>query len=387
MSLFQNFLAKAKALTSQGKLMEATRAIQHGLGFDLQAEVRPKPGPDPAAKDAPLASEPAAPSPRQPQASVPPDVSDIAFRETARPASELPSAGDIATLAPSSFTLGFFEHGPSRYAYRLFIPTRADASPLPLVVMLHGCKQDADDFAKGTAMNGLAEREKFMVLYPEQLRKANSMGCWNWFDPAHQASLKGEPAMIAALSSRVMAAEQGDTSRMYVAGLSAGAAMAALVGQLHPQTFAAVGVHSGLAPGAASDVASAFSAMSRGPGPAAKVSAIGVPVIVFQGTGDATVAPGNADAIIQSELSFWSSKGVKLAKSTGEENAAGTARAATRSVWRNEDQKPLVELWSVNAGPHAWSGGDTAGSFTDPKGPSASRAMFEFFKAHAKTPA
>jgi poly(hydroxyalkanoate) depolymerase family esterase len=223
-----------------------------------------------------------------------------------------------------------------------------------------------------------------MVLYPEQPRKANSMGCWNWFDPAHQARDRGEPAMIAALTQQAASGNGVDPARIYVAGLSAGAAMAAIMGQLYPELFAAVGVHSGLAPGAAHSVASAFAAMSKGPGPRAKTAAIGIPVIIFQGSGDSTVAQANADVIIRSELAVWSSKGSTLVQDQKTIETGGK-RPSTATVWSDGTGKPIVESWTIDAGPHAWAGGDASGSFTDPKGPSASRAMVDFFRRHAKS--
>lgn len=396
MALFKEFINNARGLTAQGKLMEATRAIQQGLGFGLSSR---KPPPTtttaapPASASARLAVETPYAQPHPVHLANGPDVADVtdvAFRESPRQAPEIPvkdpldDAPKAAPTTPSSFSAGSFDFAHNQYAYRLFIPTRVDASPLPLVVLLHGCKQDSEDFAKGTAMNTLAERGKFMVLYPEQLRKSNTMGCWNWFDPVHQTRDQGEPAMIAELASLMVERHNADPSKVYVAGLSAGAAMAALVGQLYPERFAAVGMHSGLAPGAARNVASAFSAMSRGPAPTAKTAAIGVPVILFQGTNDTTVAPGNADAIVQKELAFWASAGTKLTKTVSSENAAGTARTATQSTWKDSAGKPWVTLWSVDMGPHAWSGGDASGSFTDPKGPSASEVMLRFFKLHSQ---
>ncbi|AYQ28662.1 hypothetical protein DT070_11900 [Polaromonas sp. SP1] len=378
MALFPDFLAKAKALTTQGKLMEATRAIQQGLGFRPQTSPRPAQA---AVYRETLESPVQTPRVFTP-AHADENATDVAFRETVRhtPETEAPTR---PSRGPSSFDLHVFEQGQTRYAYRLFVPARVDDSPIPLVVMLHGCKQDSADFANGTAMNEIAEREKFMVLYPEQPRTANSMGCWNWFDPAHQSRGQGEPAMIAALTRQVASTHGVDPARIYVAGLSAGAAMAALMGQLYPEIYAAVGVHSGLAPGAAHSVASAFSAMSKGPGPRAKTAAIGIPVIIFQGSGDSTVAQSNADAIIQSELAAWSSKGSALAQNEKAIEAAGQ-RLSTATVWSDGTGKPIVESWAIDAGPHAWAGGHASGSFTDPKGPNASRAMVAFFQRHTK---
>ncbi|MEO7886479.1 MAG: PHB depolymerase family esterase [Polaromonas sp.] len=383
MALFPDFLAKAKALTTQGKLMDATRAIQQGLGFRPQNHPRPA---EPAVFRETLESPAQAPGVFTP-AQADQTATDVEFRETVRPTPDIQAPTQPSppqpSPSPSSFGLHSLEHGQGRYGYRLFVPGRVDESPIPLVVMLHGCKQDAGDFAKGTAMNELAEREKFMVLYPEQPRTANSMGCWNWFDPAHQARERGEPAMIAALTRHVASSHGVDPARIYVAGLSAGAAMAAIMGQLYPEIFAAVGVHSGLAPGAAHSVASAFSAMSKGPGARAKTGAIGIPVIIFQGSGDSTVAQANADAIIRSELGAWSSKGLALVEDKRATDAAGV-RPSTVTVWSDGAGKPIIESWTIAAGPHAWSGGHASGSFTDPKGPSATRAMMDFFRRHAK---
>lgn len=383
MALFPDFLAKAKALTIQGKLMDATRAIQQGLGF--------RPAGHPGTAE-PVVHRETHESTAQVRAAFTPAAvdqaaTDVEFRETTRHAPDIkvpsPPLPTQPSSRPSSFGLHNFEQGQRGYAYRLFVPGRVDDSPIPLVVMLHGCKQDSGDFANGTAMNEIAEREKFMVLYPEQPRTANSMGCWNWFDPAHQARDRGEPAMIAALTQHVASTNGVDPARIYVAGLSAGAAMAAIMGQLYPEIFAAVGVHSGLAPGAAHSVASAFAAMSKGPGPRAKTQAIGIPVIIFQGSGDSTVAQANADAIIRSELAEWSSKGSALVENRQSVDAAGK-RPSTTALWSDAAGKSIIESWTIDAGPHAWSGGHASGSFTDPTGPSATRAMVEFFRRHAR---
>ncbi|MES2280162.1 MAG: PHB depolymerase family esterase [Pseudomonadota bacterium] len=388
MALLPDFLAKTKALISQGKLMDATRAIQLGLGIRPAADLQPKYKAEQFSEFAASGTSTRAPTMFKP-AVVGEVATDIKFREFARSPvidkQTSPEAPPGAATTPAIFNEDSFDYGQNRYVFRLFIPSKVDASPLPLVVMLHGCKQDSQDFAAGTAMNSLAEQEKFIVLYPEQLKSANNMGCWNWFDPAHQGIGRGEPGMLAALTMKVMANNRIDPARVYVAGLSAGAAMAALMGHLHPEIFAAVGVHSGLAPGSARSIPSAFSAMAKGPSPRSRLSAIGVPVIVIQGSGDATVAPGNANAIIDGELGFWKSKGVNLSKSLDGVDSPGALRPTTKSVWKTGEGKPKIELWLVTAGPHAWSGGHASGSFTDPKGPDASKAMFDFFKLHTRS--
>jgi len=369
-------LAEVTRLTRAGRLAEATRAIQRALSG------RP---PVPASPDASPASQ---------------DVIDVPSREIpadpALPSPRSPAPHPGRSAAPASFIHDTFAASHLRYRYRLYVPSRPDASQaLPLIVMLHGCKQDSADFALGTAMNALAERHQALVLYPEQLRSGNAMGCWNWFDPAHQQRGSGEPAMIAALAQQVARDHGGDPRRIHVAGLSAGGAMAALLGQLYPDVFAAVGIHSGLPAGAAGDVQSAFAVMRQGAGRGGRgtrgtTGEQAVPTIVFHGTGDKTVAPGNADAIVKAQLAAWDAAGVTLTQaananadadsdaSTAAHAGRGT-RKTTRTQWLDAAQRPVLERWTISAGPHAWSGGDAEGSFTDPKGPDASAAMMAFF--------
>ncbi len=375
MAIPMDEMLRATALTRSGNLSEATRVIQRALGLH----------------PAPAAQPPAQRSPHRPAHD---EVVDVAFREVSPP----PLAGIArepvppAAAAPSrtdagTFTQHYFVSHGERYVYRLYIPAGGQvAQPLPVVVMLHGCKQDSADFARGTGMNELADAHQFLVVYPEQRQKANAMRCWNWFEPAHQQRGKGEPAMIAALAAHVVAAHSGDASRVYLAGLSAGGAMAALAGQLYPEVFAAVGVHSGLAPGAAVDMPGAFSAMRKGRKAGAGTSPGGAaspPTIVFHGTADTTVHPGNADHVLQAALAGLRASGVPLTEVPAAQAEPGS-RNAMRTAWIRPDGTPVVEHWAVAAGPHAWSGGSAAGSFTDPQGPSASRAMVAFFLRHRR---
>ena len=389
MRSFTDSLAQAKALTLQGRLVEATRLIQTGLGLKQFAP------PGTATKNADADSSGhfrTPPIPNPPSVITQPapiwhadraNAVDIDFRERVDVVVSRAAATPPAAHTPASFTFHAIQSGAQSYHYRLFVPSRSAVAPaLPIVVMLHGCKQNAEDFARGTAMNAIAEREKFIVVYPEQIRHANRMGCWNWFEPQHQQRGQGEPAMIAALVAKLVAGHALDASRVYIAGLSAGGAMAALVGQLYPDVFAAVGVHSGLAPAAAHDVVSALSAMRQGPG-AEPLRPVAVPLIVFQGTGDTTVAPANAQALVQTELQAFAARDTLLQKSTEEANP-GAGRKATRERWIDINGKCRLESWNVVAGPHAWAGGDAAGSFTDPGGPSASEAIFSFFRLHSK---
>ena len=440
---------KATRLTRGGRLMEATRLIQRALGMSgspsaarqTPAEGKPRPAarfgagtassrdsavdtpfreilkesaneaafnaPDPgvtlaAAGDAAIKPAPALKATLDvldtvgaPAAVEAPPVDAPPEAPTARPAPAFKPR-------PASFNELSFRLGDTSHAYRLYVPGSV-APPgtgekvlLPLVVLLHGCKQDAEDFALGTAMNALAEDKKCLVLYPEQSSSANSMRCWNWFDAAHQARDAGEPKMIAALIRKVLKSHDADPSRVYIGGLSAGGAMAALMAGLYPEMFAAVGVHSGLPPGAANDVMSAFSAMRRG---ARKNSdsladlqgedgeGVVMPTIVFHGSADKTVNPDNGEQIASAALAALDGAGIKLKKVEQAEDSPGTSsgrRETLRTIYSAADGVPYVEYWAVGSGPHAWSGGDAAGSFTDPHGPSASQAMLDFFLRHRR---
>ena len=314
-----------------------------------------------------------------------------------------PEAPQMSTPNPvlpktrrAAFTRQVFEFEGERYGFNLYVPPQAvpdegNAALLPLLVMLHGCQQDAPDFARGTGMNELAAKTPCMVLYPEQLAKANQMRCWNWYDIAHQGPHAGEPAMLVALTRQVISRYPVDAARVYIAGLSAGGAMAAIVAAHHPRLFAAVGVHSGLPPGAAHDVMSAFKAMRHGghphaPGDPAALADV-MPTIVFHGSADHTVHPDNSERIVTAAAAALAASGITLQRSVLAQAlpaATGELRQVQRTVYRRGTGRSFVEYWSVEAGPHAWSGGNAAGSFTDPHGPSASIAMLAFFLQHRR---
>jgi len=266
-------------------------------------------------------------------------------------------------------------------AYKLYIPSSYRGEALPLVVMLHGCTQSPDDFAAGTRMNDLAEEQTFLVAYPAQPQSANASKCWNWFSASHQQRDRGEPAIIAGITRQIINDFAIERGRVYVAGLSAGGATAAIMGATYPDLYAAIGVHSGLACGAASDISSAFEAMRQGGLSAGSSPRPGraVPIIVFHGDRDMTVNHVNADQVISQ---FKAATNLRTTVSHG--MAAGGIRY-TRTVQADETGLSMLEQWILHGAGHAWSGGSSAGSYTDPRGPDASREMIRFFLEHAAT--
>ena len=283
----------------------------------------------------------------------------------------------VAEPKNKKFISGSYTHQHGTRPYKLYIPTGYQAGkPLPLVVMLHGCTQNPDDFAAGTRMNRLAEERQCFVLYPAQTRSANQSHCWNWFKRAHQRRDKGEPAILAGMTQDVAKRYGLDARKVYVAGLSAGGAMAAVMGAAYPDLYAAVGIHSGLPVGSAHDVASAFAAMRGGP-PVRASGAAGrvVPAIVFHGDRDATVHPSNG-AQVASQCVDQGDKSIDVIVQRGQ---VPGGRAYTCSVHKDAAGRILLEHWEVHGAGHAWSGGSAGGSYTDPSGPDASREMMRFF--------
>ncbi len=283
------------------------------------------------------------------------------------------AANEPAPLLPGSFSDGSFSNAAGTRAYKLYVPSTYSAGkPAALVVMLHGCTQDPDDFAKGTQMNVLAEEMGCLVVYPAQSRQANASRCWNWFNNVDQQRDQGEPSIIAGITRTLMQEYAVDPSQVYVAGLSAGGAMATIMGTLYPDLYAAVGVHSGLPFASAHDLPSALAAM-KGDFRRRHQPGRPIPIIVFHGDQDKTVHPANGDELVAPARDSAEAMAV-------EPGRVPNGHAYTRTTHKRADGRVHAEHWLIHGAGHAWSGGSAHGSYTDGKGPDASREMMRFFR-------
>ena len=351
----QDMMREATRLTQAGHLTEATQLIQRALSTSKTPTALP---------------HVAVPTP----SSVIDGVILSRSVEVDTPHAEINRTGE--------FISGLHTHDGLTRNYKLFVPPAHAGRALPLVVMLHGCTQGPDDFAAGTEMNDRAREQGFFVLYPAQSQDGNAQRCWNWFARSHQQRGCGEPALLADMTQSVSKRYGIDAQRVYIAGLSAGGAMADVVAAAYPEIYAAVGVHSGLPRGAATNVAGAFAAMKNGE-PASrspvKVSEASVPTIVFHGDTDQTVHPKNGEQVIAALL-----RGIDSSEAELEQGVASGGRNYTRSIYRANSGEALAEHWLVNGAGHAWSGGSAKGSYTDSKGPDASGEMLRFFFEHPR---
>lgn len=380
-NVLQNLMRQATRLTQAGRLNEATAAIQHALsgktntyGAATDEEKHAEPAPSGLILDGCIfevdADKPAA----------------------ARTGTEKVAGADTGAGA-GKFTSGTHTHASLTRRYKLYTPPGKTDRQLPLVVMLHGCTQNPDDFAVGTGMNERAREQGFCVLYPEQSQDANPQRCWNWFKHNHQGRGSGEPALIASMTLEIMKENDIDPRRIYIAGLSAGGAMAAIVADAYPDIFAAVGVHSGLPNGAASNVAEALAVMSSGHSRQGRTTHAGahgklptqlpqlsVPTIVFHGDQDRTVHPRNGEQVITSVIGRAAAASPRV-----EQGVSPNGRRYTNSTHHADTGKVLAEHWLVHGAGHAWSGGHAKGSYTDAGGPDATAEMLRFFFAHPHT--
>jgi poly(hydroxyalkanoate) depolymerase family esterase len=393
--LNQEQIREATRLTHAGQLAEATALLQRMLRGERAPDAisrtpgrvslpsREPPTIDAKANDvvetdsAHLARAPSAP-PRglQPLFDRAKDGSWLGMRGVKRTP---PSTPDIVPEG-ARFIEGTYSNPAGSRAYKLFVPSRYQGQPLPLVVMLHGCTQSPDDFAAGTRMNFIAEEQTCFVVYPAQRSEANQSKCWNWFRAADQQRGGGEPSLIAGITRQIMRDYSVDPKRVYVGGLSAGAAAAAIMGATYNDLYAAVGIHSGLACGAATDMPSAFAAMRQGGGPGRRVVSGGgppVPVIIFHGDRDTTVHPNNGGQVLEQAIGTTSTqKKVHRGQIPG-------GHSYTRTTHTDAGGREILEHWSIHGAGHAWSGGSPAGSYTDPRGPDATREMLRFFLEHS----
>ncbi|MGA7384955.1 MAG: PHB depolymerase family esterase [Methylocella sp.] len=402
--IFTDAMRNAAKLAQSQRVMEATRAIQHALGERDSARL---PDQQPAGNLGRIGAGAGA----RPAESEQPIAGNASARlrellptrglsRVTRPLGEvltLLRRGNRPSLAPGGkplrkspitppvpegaafLTRTFSCAAGSRY-YKVYLPSHVIGRKCPLIVMLHGCTQDPDDFAVGTGMNLLAEEQGFIVAYPRQPAAANHSACWNWFDINNQMRGEGEPCIIAGITRAIMAEYNIDAKRVYVAGLSAGGAMALIMRANYPELYAAAGVHSGLACGLATDLPSAFTAMRGNTSPEVMAQSKTRPrgarirAIVFHGESDRTVHPSNAGLIVADARAGFPG----ATQETQYGRSAGGC-AYTRISIRDARGIVQVEHWAIEGLAHAWSGGRPEGSYTDPDGPDASREMLRFF--------
>ena len=373
---FSRGMARATELTQAAKLDEATALIQSLLNGTPAPDAQSV---DPQALEgtftrlddsAPRAAAPATKPMRQ------------GLGETLRniaaggmPLHNMTQSGHIDLPTGAQFLSLSHRGAHGSRDYRLYIPAAATPNPMPLVVMLHGCTQSPEDFAIGTGMNTLAEEFGCIIAYPAQPQGANAQKCWNWFRPEDQRQGQGEPALIAGMIGDILRAHPADPARVYAAGLSAGGAAAAILGAAYPDLFAAVGVHSGLPVGAAQDVPQAFAAMRSGAN--GKGRSLGAPAIVFHGLADSTVHPDNGKAVTGQALRAHTGLTEKRVSGT-----SGGGRVYRQTRYAKACGLSMAEHWEIEGAGHAWAGGAAGGSYTDPKGPDASREMLRFFLQH-----
>ncbi len=405
---FADAMRAAIHLTRAQRLAEATRVIQHALAGREQTvpgEVVEVPAIDhaPAGTGATLLAI-AGPAGAVPDA---PPQRRVRSSKTARPLDQM--VAEFSRPELSTFPLNAFKGLKARKPleipdggqflshsfacaagsrdYRLYVPSDRGGGKRPLIIMLHGGTQDGDDFAAGTRMHVLAEEHGLIVAYISQSKAANASLCWNWFMPEHQMREHGEPSIIAGITTHIAGHYDVDPRRVFIAGLSAGGAMSAVMGATYPDLYAAIGIHSGLPYRSAVDVASAFAAMrgdrfppsGRQRQPSVRAHCRSMRTIVFHGDADKIVHPSNAKRIAEMETK---ARG-KVERS---ERRHGAGRPYTRTVTRDENGDAAIEQWIIHGAGHAWSGGSPDGSYADPHGPDASREMVRFFLKGVEVP-
>ncbi|QJQ97022.1 PHB depolymerase family esterase [Halomonas sp. PA5] len=403
-------LQEATRLTQAGQLQEATAMLQRALGGvsnpdGVESASTPERGAHSAWGKADRTRQ------------------GVVLEGDYRVVNDTPSRSSKSTAGASrgsgEFLSGSFKNHAGSRDYKLYIPSAYHGQSLPLVVMLHGCTQNPDDFALGTGMNTLAEAQPCFVLYPAQPASANSSKCWNWFKASDQQRDHGEPAILAGMTRHIVESHQLDERRIYVAGLSAGGAMATTLAMTYPDLYAAVGIHSGLPHAAAHDLPSALAAMQGGAGTRSHVNVPGmkmsgmhrsgmagsginsqeagtrrsnfgqqgsgsaskgkIPAVIFHGDRDSTVHPCNGQRVAAQYVDPDA-----VSQTREERGQVANGHGYTRTLHHDASDHVLMEQWTIHGAGHAWAGGSARGSYTDPKGPDASKEMLRFFLAHPK---
>ena len=376
---FLQSMQDALQLVKSGQVLQATAAIQMALNGN-QPIVPNKPL-DPHVIEGEVIK------PNTPKASTEPLAAFQTWLDKFQvPLAETKTANHSPLEIPkgAQFLAKTYHNAQGLRDYKLYVPSQYQGQAMPLVVMLHGCTQSADDFAAGTQMNALAEEFGVLVAYPNQTNSANLKRCWNWFNPQDQQANQGEPALIAGITQAVMHDYAVDKRRVYIAGLSAGGAMAAIMAQVYPELYAAVGVHSGLAAGSAHDLMSALNAMRSGSRSALtpKPTQRFVPTIVFHGDQDQTVNQVNAEQVLSQAKATLQASNDEYFNVDKQQITPPQGRSYTRTQFKDAQQHTQIEYWLIQGAGHAWAGGSPAGSYTDPQAPNASREMLRFFLEH-----
>jgi poly(hydroxyalkanoate) depolymerase family esterase len=385
--------ADMKHMPPSGRLIEATAALQRMLGghrAPTGATAGTKHALSAASKSgARIGRFPFSATTSSLQSTMPEELSGVLDRISNRgfqfPAGRqyqsTPIQARLVLPNGARFVDATFSNHAGNRPYKLYVPSSyRPGEPVPLVVMLHGCKQSPGDFAAGTCMNEAAEEHTCLVAYPGQTSVANMQKCWNWFNEGDQQRDRGEPSLIAGITREIMHKYAVDPRCVYVGGLSAGGAAAAIMGDAYPDLYAAIGVHSGLACGSARDMTSAFAAMQRGNDGcthrAGRTLARIVPAIVFHGDRDTTVNPINGHAVV---VQSGQTTALRPHVENGQVPGGHTFR---RTLYKDTNGWTVIEQWIVHGAGHAWFGGSTAGTYTDPRGPDATREMLRFFREH-----
>jgi poly(hydroxyalkanoate) depolymerase family esterase len=385
-SLDQDDMNQALSLTKAGRLAEATELIQRTLGSpSARSPFMTRSQPPRAA---------AVPEPTSSTDTQRPNLLGATAKALQRSLGSsfggprglqlsAQSPDMLLRQGPRSDSLGegtlldkMYQNDSGARRYKVYVPPDSKRHA-PVIVMLHGGTQPVLDYAAGTGMNQLADLHHFLVVYPEQDARANPMRYWNWFRPQDQHAGGGEPSLIAGITQEVIQDYDADRDRVFIAGFSAGAAMATVMAATYPQLYAAAGVHSGLPYGVAHDVPSAFALMRGGSPTSRQDPALQIPLIVFHGDHDEIVNVINASNIRQQRLgidgALTATDGVRVTQ-----GQVPGGHAYTQTTYSNADDV-LLEQWIVHGAGHAWFGGTAGCSYTDPLGPDASAEMVRFF--------